>query len=66
MPQQPKFLMEFKSLKATKGTFLWSLDEIGHVVQEEMMFKAKSLRRTTDKKWSEYLTLRWSKNTTEI
>jgi hypothetical protein len=32
----------------TKGTFLWSLDEIGLVVYEEMSFKVKVYGRTTD------------------
>jgi hypothetical protein len=40
-----KFFEQF--LKVTiKGTFLWSLDEIGLVVYEEMSFEAKVYGRT--------------------
>jgi hypothetical protein len=50
----------------TKETFLWSLDEIGSVVYEEMLFKAKVYGRTPDEKRSQKLTLSlcdsWAKN----
>ena len=44
MLQQPKFSMEFKALNnfESLGTFLWSFVEIGSMVKEKMMFKAKS------------------------
>jgi hypothetical protein len=42
-----KFFEQF--LKLTyKGTFLWSLDEIGLAVYEEMAFKVKVYGRTMD------------------
>jgi hypothetical protein len=40
-----KFFDQFLKV-TTKGTFLWSLDEIGLVVYEEMSFKAKVYGRT--------------------
>jgi hypothetical protein len=59
-----KFFEQF--LKVTiKGTFLWSLDEIGLVVYEEMSFKVKVYGRMPDEKRSQKLTLslcdRWAK-----
>jgi hypothetical protein len=42
-----KFFEQFLKV-TTKGTFLWSLDEIGLVVYEEMSFKVKVYGRTTD------------------
>jgi hypothetical protein len=65
-----KFFEQFLKV-TTKATFLWSLDEIGLVVQEEMSFKVKvygqtDARRTPDEKRSQKLTLslcdRWAKN----
>jgi hypothetical protein len=60
-----KFFEQFLKV-TTKGTFLWSLDEIGLVVYEEMSFKVKVYGRT-DEKRSQKLTLslcdRWAKNT---
>jgi hypothetical protein len=54
----------------TKGTILWSLDEIGLVVYEEMSFKVKVYGRTPDKKQSQKLTLslcdRWAKKLTKV
>jgi hypothetical protein len=57
-----KFFEQFSKV-TTKGAFLWSLDEIGLVVYEEMSFKVKVYgrrtddRRTPDKKQSQKLTL---------
>jgi hypothetical protein len=65
-----KFFEQFLKV-TTKGTFLWSLDEIGLVVYEEMSFKVKvngrtDAGRTPDEKRSQKLTLslcdRWAKN----
>jgi hypothetical protein len=42
-----KFFEQFLKV-TTKGTFLWSLDEIGLVVYEEMSFKVKVYGRTPD------------------
>jgi hypothetical protein len=65
-----KFFEQLNNLKVTtKGTFLWSLNEIGLVVYEEMSFKVKVYGRTTDgrpdEKRSQKLTLslcdRWAK-----
>jgi hypothetical protein len=56
-----------QSLKVTtKGTFLWSLYEIGLAVYEEMSFKIKFTDgRLLDKKQSQKLTMslcdRWAK-----
>jgi hypothetical protein len=42
-----KFFEQFITL-TTKETFLWSLDEIGLAVNEEMSFKVKVYGRTDD------------------
>jgi hypothetical protein len=70
-----KFFEQFSKVTA-KGTFMWSLDEIGLVVYEEMSFKVKVYGRriddgrtddgrTADEKRSQKLTLslcdRWAK-----
>jgi hypothetical protein len=59
-----KFFEQFLKV-TTKGTFLWSLDEIGSVAYEEMSFKVKVYGRTPDEKRSQKLTLslsdRWDK-----
>jgi hypothetical protein len=52
LPWQPEFCLELNSeqfLKlTTKETFLWSLDEIGSAVYEEISFKVKVYGRTPD------------------
>ena len=58
-------LFEYIWIPVTQGCFVPSLVEIGSVVLEEKMYNVKSLlqqqrrqqRRTTDKFWSEKLTL---------
>jgi hypothetical protein len=44
-----KFFEQFLKV-TTKGTFLWSLDEIGYVVYEEMSFKVKVYGRTAGRR----------------
>jgi hypothetical protein len=60
-----KFFQQFLKL-TTNGTFLWSLDEIGLAVYEEMSFKVKDYGWTPDEKRSQKLTMslcdRWAKN----
>jgi hypothetical protein len=51
-----KFFAQFLKL-TTKGTFLRSLDEIGSVVYEEMLFKVKVYGRTPDEKRTQKLTM---------
>jgi hypothetical protein len=56
-----KFFEQISKVTA-KGTFLWSLDEIGLVVYEEMSFKVNVYgrwtgRRATDEKRSQKVTL---------
>jgi hypothetical protein len=46
-----KFFEQFLKL-TTKETFLWSLDEIGLAVYEEMSFKVKVYGRTKDGCWT--------------
>jgi hypothetical protein len=63
-----KFFEQFLKL-TTKGTFLWSLDEIGLVVYEEMLFKVKVYGRP-DEKRSQKLTMsfcdRWAKKSNYV
>jgi hypothetical protein len=51
-----KFFEQFLKL-TTKGTFLWSLDEICLAVYEEMSFKVKVYGRKPDEKRSQKLTM---------
>ena len=52
--------------RASWETFMWSYMKLGPVVQKEMLFKEKVYGRTTDKDWSQQLTLSlrltWAKN----
>jgi hypothetical protein len=53
LPWQLEFSMELKLFEqflkvTTKGTFLWSLDEIGIAVYEEMLFQVKVYQWTPD------------------
>jgi hypothetical protein len=62
-----KFFEQFLKLTTkTKETFLWSLDEIGLPVYDEMSFKVKVYGRTPDEKRSQKLTMSlcdwWAKN----
>jgi hypothetical protein len=51
-----KFFEQLLKL-TTKGTFEWSLDEIGSALYEEMSFQVKVYGRTMDGKRSQKLTM---------